>query len=225
MAGNWRRHGKEFPALLFIAAYTLTDASFTRMPKVEDFAKGAKEIDGFDVWQALRSLYIWLKARCETFPFSRTNLFITPQDVDIPEAASCLLEMTTLRIEGNLPPETRSLAAHYGKCEYHLGCYTDTLRAFLDHLYLATDFDETALGRQVQLANELQNFFRGLLHVINSVPALEAISQFATTLGPEMRRNLRSFLTKKDPSREGLSKEVAQRWIEEFRKEAGIRLN
>ena len=225
MAGNWRRHGSEFPALLFIAAYTLVNASFARMPKPEDFMKGAKEVDGFDVWSTLRRLYAWFKARCDSFPFSRPEIFHEPRDIDVAEAASCLFEMTTLCYEGNLPMEMRSQAAHYGKCEYHLGRYTDTLRAFLDHLYLAADFDETAIGRQIQLANELQNFFKEILHIINSMPALEAISQFVATLGPEMRRRLRSFLAKKDPTEESLSAETIQQWIAEFRKEENIPLN
>jgi hypothetical protein len=225
MTGSWRRHGSEFPALLYIAAYTLVNASFTKMPKPEDFVKGAREIDGFDVWQALRSLYIWFKGRCEAFPFSKTGLFLEPKDIGVPEAASCLLEMTTLCYEGNLPAEMRSQAAHYGKCEYHLGCYTDTLKSFLDYLYGAADFDETAIGRQIQLANELQNFFKEILHVVNSMPALEAISQFVATLGPEMKKRLRSFLAKKDPTEESLSAETIQRWIAEFRKEENIPLN
>jgi hypothetical protein len=225
MAGNWRRHGSEFSGLIFIAAYTLTGASFQRMPNLEDFAKSAKEIDGFDIWQGLRNLWLWLKARCETFPFSRTSLFVAPRDIDIPEAASYLLEMTTLYLEGNLSEDRRSPAAHYGKCRYHLGCYTDTIRAFLEHLYSGAEFDNTNLGRQMQAANELQLFFGGLLRIINSVPALEELSQFVGTLDSEKKKKLRSFLLGKSHLAADLSTENVRRWIAEFRKEEDIPLN
>jgi len=225
MVGNWRIHGKEFPALLFIAAYTLTGASFQRMPKLEDFAGGKKEVDGFEVWQALRDLYIWFKGRCESFPFSKTAVFLEPRDVDVPETASYLLEMTSLCHEGNLPAEQRHTANHYGKCEFHLGCYTDMIRAFLDHLYLGTDLDETALGRQVLLANELQRFFKGIAAIMKSVPAIELISHFVSSLEPTKRKNFRSFLEKKNPFPANFDEVLAKKWIDEFLEEAGIRPN
>lgn len=152
MSGNWRRYGSEFPGLLFIAAYTLTGASFQRMPKLEDFAGGRKEIDGFDVWGALRKLYAWLKPRRETFPFSRAAIFREPRDIGVDETASILLEMTTLQFDGHLPERDRKNAAHYGQCEFCLATYKNTINAFLENLYWETDFDNTNLGSQIVLA-------------------------------------------------------------------------
>jgi len=225
MTEKWRKHGSEFPALLFIAGYSIVGARFTRMPKLDDFAKGTKEIDGFDVWQALHNLYIWLNTKCEDFSFGRKNIFLEPRDIDVPEVATCLLEMTMLCIEGNLPAELRHEASHYGQCEYHLGCYTDTLRAFLSHLYFGIDFDKTALGRQMQFATELQRFFEELAALVSSVPAIELINHFVATLEPAVRTNFRSFLQKKMLSVGNLDEDLVHQWIEEFRKEAGIHLN
>lgn len=212
---SWRIHGSEFPALLYIAAYTLVGASFTRMPKPEDFAKGTKEIDGFEVWSRLRCLYAWFKTKYDFFPFSRPEIFREPKDIDVAEAASCLLEMTSLRLERHLPPEDRSPAPHYGVCEYHLGCYTLTLSVFLDHLYRQVDFDETILGREEQLISTLTS---ALGKIVASTPFIAAINDFYGTMTDAAKPEFVRFMREVMPPTELMNEEAASRLITEFKK-------
>lgn len=222
MPKEWRRHGTDFPALLYIAAYSLVGANFDKVPKVKEFKRAPREIDGFDLWQALRNLYIWFKVRYSSFPFSKPSVFLEPYDFDVVEIAKYLFEMTSLRIEGNLPVEERKPPTHYGSCEYHLGLYTDTLNAFLNHLYFATDFDQSILGQQEQIVEQISQAFNTLLQpmipVLSSPSFLSVVRQFAATLKPTAIVDFVQFLTEKMPFPSTLNEEIATKWIAEFRK-------